>query len=270
MSSELPIKGIPLSPRPSEIRSTVTTTLSSDRGSFIPLEGGSRFEAVLGKALTQDPKTSPSDRNEMVTTVERELQAAILREVLEPMTSSIANGGLSGGSGSGVYSYFVEEALTRSLTDQWPLPSMTPPGQTASGAPPSSLEGMIHAAATEQNVPPTLLRAMVEVESGGNPRAVSSKGAQGLLQLMPGTAEEVGVDNPFDAEENLRGGANYLRQQLDRFGDVRKALAAYNAGPGAVAKYDGIPPYRETEHYVDRVLELERKFRIENDLTTLR
>src|SRR6185503_18666431 len=102
---------------------------------------------------------------------------------------------------------------------------------------------------------PKLVEAVIRVESAFDSRAVSGKGALGLMQLMPGTATELGVENAFDVEENLRGGTAYLRSLLDRFsGDVSLALAGYNAGPGAVEKYQGIPPYQETTDYVRRVL----------------
>jgi hypothetical protein len=102
---------------------------------------------------------------------------------------------------------------------------------------------------------PDLVRAVVQVESGYNPRAVSSKGALGLMQLMPSTAADLGVRSPFDPEENLRGGTLYLRQLLDRFGGNEElALAAYNAGPTAVDHYGNrVPPYAETQDYVRRV-----------------
>jgi peptidoglycan DL-endopeptidase CwlO len=129
--------------------------------------------------------------------------------------------------------------------------SSTPNGVPAAHAEYASMIGQI---ATDEGVPASLLGALVWSESSFNPDAVSSAGARGLAQLMPATASGLGVDidNPVD---NLRGGARYLRQMLDRFGDVEHALAAYNAGPGAVERYDGIPPYEETQNYVARVIE---------------
>lgn len=109
------------------------------------------------------------------------------------------------------------------------------------------------AAARKHGVPEDLFLRLVQQESGWNPGAVSSKGATGLAQLMPGTAAKLGVDatNP---SQNLDGGARYLRQMYDKFGSWRLALAAYNAGPGAVEEHDGIPPYEETKNYVVAIL----------------
>jgi soluble lytic murein transglycosylase-like protein len=107
--------------------------------------------------------------------------------------------------------------------------------------------------AIEEGVDPDLFLRLVGAESSFNPDAVSSKGATGLAQLMPGTAAELGVD-PTDPIQNLRGGARYLRQQLDEFGDPVLALAAYNAGPGNVRKYGGVPPFAETQNYVSKIM----------------
>ncbi len=109
------------------------------------------------------------------------------------------------------------------------------------------------AAARKHSVPEEMFLKLVQQESGWNPGAVSHKGATGLAQLMPGTARHLGVD-ATDPKENLDGGARYLRQMYDKFGSWRLALAAYNAGPGAVEAYDGIPPYEETKNYVKAIL----------------
>ena len=95
---------------------------------------------------------------------------------------------------------------------------------------------------------------LVQKESGWNPQAKSGAGAMGLVQLMPGTAQGLGVSNPYDPVQSLTGGARYLGQQLKRFGSYDKALAAYNAGPGNVERYGGIPPFRETQNYVKTIL----------------
>ena len=109
----------------------------------------------------------------------------------------------------------------------------------------------ITAAAKKHGIDPALLAGLVKQESGFNPNAGSPAGARGLTQLMPGTAAGLGVSNVLDPLQSLDGGAKYLRQQLDAFGgDVTRALAAYNAGPGAVQRYGGVPPYAETQNYV--------------------
>lgn len=113
---------------------------------------------------------------------------------------------------------------------------------------------LVAQAAQDHGLDPKLLEAVAWQESRGYSGAVSLKGARGVMQLMPSTAAELGVDID-DLTDNIRGGAVYLRQQLDRFGSVPLALAAYNAGPGAVLRYGGIPPYGETRVYVARIME---------------
>ncbi|HEY7698099.1 MAG TPA: lytic transglycosylase domain-containing protein [Vicinamibacteria bacterium] len=117
------------------------------------------------------------------------------------------------------------------------------------------LEDIISPAATKYGVAPELVAAVIWAESSGDPNARSHRGARGLMQLMPDTAKELGVARILDPRENVEGGTRYLKQMLDAHeGDVSLALAAYNAGPDAVRRYRGIPPYRETRQYVDRVI----------------
>lgn len=129
-------------------------------------------------------------------------------------------------------------------------------GSTVDGLPTTSNFGPLIAQAAEQaGVDPALFDALVAAESSYDPMARSRAGALGLSQLMPETARSLGVENPLDPWQNLQGGATYLSQMLKRFGgDPKLALAAYNAGPGAVQKHGGIPPYAETQKYVERVL----------------
>lgn len=109
-------------------------------------------------------------------------------------------------------------------------------------------------AATRYHLDPNLIRAVIHAESAFNPFAVSSAGALGLMQLMPEMAEELDVSDPFDPRQNILGGSRYLRNLLDsHHGNIDLAVASYNAGPGAVAKYRGVPPYRETRNYVKTV-----------------
>jgi cell wall-associated NlpC family hydrolase len=144
--------------------------------------------------------------------------------------------------------------FAQALQDQLGTGSATATtGELAGEATP--YDGMIVQAAHDAGIPPALLKAVAKAESGFNPNATSPAGAQGMMQLMPGTAAGLGVTNPFDPMQSLEGGARYLRRQLDAFGgDMQKAVAAYNAGPAAVTRYGGIPPYPETQAYVPRVM----------------
>ncbi|HEY6392247.1 MAG TPA: lytic transglycosylase domain-containing protein [Bryobacteraceae bacterium] len=120
-------------------------------------------------------------------------------------------------------------------------------------APDSAVRGMVEEAAKTFDVSPALVDSVIQVESNYNPNAVSPKGARGLMQLMPATARRFGVKNSFDAKQNIEGGVRYLKFLQQTFKDDRLAIAAYNAGEGAVAKYGNVPPYPETMNYVAKV-----------------
>jgi soluble lytic murein transglycosylase-like protein len=130
-----------------------------------------------------------------------------------------------------------------------PLP---PPARTST---PEEVDRWVNSASDQHQVDPDLIRSVIKAESGFNPRAVSPKGAQGLMQLMPQTADQLGVKDAFAPGENVDGGTRYLRDLLVLYhNDMAKALAAYNAGPQRVEQYHGVPPYRETHAYVARVI----------------
>jgi soluble lytic murein transglycosylase-like protein len=126
---------------------------------------------------------------------------------------------------------------------------------------PAQIQSLVADASSRNGVAPALVNAVVMAESAGNPSAISVAGAQGLMQLMPGTSASCGISNPFDPQQNVDCGSRYLRELLDRYNNnVELAVAAYNAGPGAVDQYHGVPPYAETRAYVSRVLSAYRDY----------
>ena len=175
-------------------------------------------------------------------------------------------GTLPSRAGGRIYSYVDEDGVTHysnapSDTRYAPIVLKKPWQEQASHVPNNwGFDGLILLNAREQSVPPALVKAVIAAESAFNPDAVSHKGAQGLMQLMPATAASLGVRDAMVPSENVRGGVRYLRRMLDRYGDMPRALAAYNAGPTAVDRFRGVPPYRETRAYVKRVLEYYRHY----------
>jgi len=146
-------------------------------------------------------------------------------------------------------------SLSNSLNTPFP-PSGRGASQIRSSATSQKIEKAIQDAAAQYQLSPKLIKGVIKAESNYDTNAVSPAGAQGLMQLMPGTARDLGVKNPFDINQNIDGGVRYLRKMMDMFGgNVRKALSAYNAGPETVKRYNGDVPYSETRQYVDRVID---------------
>lgn len=188
------------------------------------------------------------------------LGALLFSEVLIPRPASAGAGG--------IYKYVDERGVThftnRPRGDRRFKPvevfGMTPPIPKYKAPTTRLYDPLIHQAAARQGVPPALVKAVIAAESAFDSRAVSVAGAQGLMQLMPATAASLGVRDAFEPGQNVTGGTTYLRAMIDRYGDLSRALAAYNAGPTAVDRYGGIPPYRETRAYVERVLTYYRHY----------
>ncbi len=128
-------------------------------------------------------------------------------------------------------------------------------------SPVANFNDLITKYASKNNLDDSLVKAVIKAESGFDPKAVSKAGAQGLMQLMPDTAKSLGVKDSLNPEQNIIGGTKYLKSMMDKFnGNVQKALAAYNAGPGTVDRYGGIPPYNETQEYVTKVLKYQEQY----------
>lgn len=166
---------------------------------------------------------------------------------------------------SGDFAAALNEAKQTGLATKPPAPAKTPaplaavplpaPAKNARAVDPEQYLGLVEKYAAKYNIDPALVRQVIAVESGYDERSVSDKGAIGLMQLMPETARELGVTNPFDPEENISGGTRYLAQLLKQNGgNLRLALASYNAGPGAVRQFGGVPPFPETRSFVRKVL----------------
>lgn len=190
---------------------------------------------------------------------------AVARRISEITGTSPALPGLPGAAQPDAsFSGLVRQAMNDAgaATGAQAPGAVTPLASAPAMVPPEQIEKLVSANAATWNVDPSLIKAIIANESGFNANATSNVGAQGLMQLMPGTASGLGVSNAYDPAQNVWGGSKYLKGLLDRFGgDMTRAVAAYNAGPGAVEKYGGVPPYAETQNYVQNVLSSYEKYK---------
>ncbi len=233
-------------------------TSSAGKAGRTGSESGS-FATVLARSLDEATR---ADRNSLLLselaggTNSASLISALSsgsynNMVLSELLGTGRNSSLIGGSGSSALSSLLSGGGMNQASLMSTI-SRTSSGSAVSA--PSSLENLFEAASSKYDVPINLLKAVAKAESGFRTDAVSSAGAQGIMQLMPATARALGVTDSFDPEQNVMGGAKYLAQMLDRYdGNIDLTLAAYNAGSGAVAKYGGVPPYAETRNYIARV-----------------
>ncbi len=236
--------------------------------------------------LQQRTAAGPADQADQEKRLRRacqEFESLFLAYLLKTMREANTEGGLFGeGLGGDIYESLFEaevarkiaqngglglaDILYRNLAGQARQQTVSVQEQPGPPAPIvqriSRYDRIIREACERYEVPVHVVYAVIHQESAGNPAAVSVKKAKGLMQLMDQTARELGVRHVFDVRENIMAGVRYLRQMLERFdGDLKRALAAYNAGPGAVERHNGIPPFAETQQFVERVLAIAERYR---------
>jgi hypothetical protein len=231
------------------------------RKNFIPLKAhpGSSFSNRLSSAISSN--SSSSIKNKTGLTISDYLNPAATGVSTCFFKNATIRNGSFPPAGLDMLSHAFRPTKTDRITADSAFHGSSIGADAGDKTPPDSemqnveIADSIKGAARKYNLPEKLIKSVIQAESNFQADAVSPAGAKGLMQLMPATAKELGVDDPFDVRQNIDGGAGYLRRMLDRFGqDVQLALAAYNAGPGTVEKYNGNVPYRVTQTYIERVL----------------
>lgn len=223
------------------------------------------IQNALTEKLARQVRTEAQDPEKLRDAAQK-LESLFVKMLFSEMRKSMAPQGFFGeGIGGEVFQSMLEQNLSELLARreqfgiarllQKQLARKNPEDRPERQLAPVNIREIARRAATATSLPVELIEAVIQQESAGRPQAVSAKGAGGLMQLMADTAREMGVSDVFDPEENVMGGSRYLKMLLDEFGDLPLALAAYNAGPQAVRKYGGIPPFAETQNYVAAIMQ---------------
>jgi soluble lytic murein transglycosylase-like protein len=237
------------------------TGFSSPMAQTVPAAGG-MFQTLLDDVLLKRLQTGTAASSQ--TPASNNLQSDLTAQWVASMLQSLPVPGMDTGNSLASNSSWLgatssmQNLLSAMQPSATPVNTTSNSGSVTQAAPaqmdPFTLKNLAKSASDQYGIPVQLILSVIHQESGGNPNAISSAGAQGLMQLMPDTAAALGVTNVFDPVQNVNAGTHYLAQLLNRFRSVPLALAAYNAGPEAVTRYQGIPPYAETQNYVQSIL----------------